>query len=348
MKIRITRRQDASKTSEMTESVLGTKPVLALLTRLLWAAMVVLTVFGAQAGAVFTSLYSFTGTNDGANPQAGLVQGRDGYFYGTTAPENTSSGYGTVFKISGNGGLTTLYSFTGGDDGASPLASLVLGSDGNFYGTTYSGGIYTNGTVFKITSNGVMTSLYSFTGPNDGANPLAALMQARDGNFYGTTSGGGTTNYDSFTGNYGFGTVFKISTNGALTTLYTFGTWVTNEFGYGLDGAYPRAGLVQWSDGSLYGTTAIGGVNTEGSLFEISTNGALTLLYSFGGDNGSGVMPEAALVLGSDGSFYGTTANGPPYAGVFAGGRPDRHLVHLQPRIGGGQLLCLICIFRRQ
>jgi len=279
MKPQIKTHHDKIGTSEMTKPVRGRKPISAQLMEWLWTAAFALSAYGAQAGAVFTSLYSFTGTNDGANPQAGLMQGRDGYFYGTTAPEYPNAGYGTVFKISANEGLTTLYSFTGGDDGAYPMASLVLGSDGNFYGTTYSGDIYTNGTVFKITTNGAMTNLYSFTGPNDGANPQAALVQARDGNCYGTTVFGGT--------NGGKGTVFRISTNGALTTLYTFGTWVTNEYGYGLDGAYPRAGLVQWSDGSLYGSTAEGGVNGEGSLFEISTNVALTLLYSFGGDNGS-------------------------------------------------------------
>ena len=107
----------------------------------------------------------------------------------------TNGGYGTVFKISTNGALTTLYSFTGGNDGAIPHAGLVQGSDGNFYGTTYGGG--TNGydgTVFKISTNGALTTLYSFTGGNDGANPEAGLVQGSDGYFYGTTDHGGTNN----------------------------------------------------------------------------------------------------------------------------------------------------------
>src|SRR5208283_4562892 len=121
-------------------------------------------------------------------------------FYGTTSHGGTN-GDGTVFKISTNGALTSLYSFTGGNDGAYPYAGLVQGSDGSFYGTTDEGG--TNGgggTVFKISTNGAFTSLYSFSGSgNDGANPQAGLVQGSDGNFYGTTSGGGTN---------GWGTVF--------------------------------------------------------------------------------------------------------------------------------------------
>jgi len=282
----------------MTLRMLGRKPVLALLTRLLWAAALALFAFGAKAGAVFTTLYSFTGTNDGANPQAALVQGSDGEFYGTTAPVATNDGYGTVFKITTEGVLTTLYSFTGGDDGADPLASLVLGRDGNFYGTTYGGGMYSNGTVFKITTNGMMTSLYSFAGPNDGAHPMAGLVQGSDGYFYGTTYNGGTN---------GNGTVFKIGSNGALTTLHLFDY---------LDGAYPQAALVQGKDGNFYGTTDNGGTNGGfGTVFDISTNGSLTTLFSFGGyENGvNGVFPQAALVLGRDGNFYGTCENGGPY-----------------------------------
>src|ERR1035438_5034302 len=188
---------------------------------------------------------------------------------------------------------TNLYSFTGGYNSASPVAGLVQGTDGNLYGTTYWGGTNGLGTVFKISTSGTQTSLYSFTDGNDGASPWAApLVQGSDGSLYGTAVGGGTN---------GFGTVFQVSTNGVLTPIYSFTG--------GDDGSYPEAGLVQGRDGMLYGTAYDGGTNDLGTVFQISTNGALTPLYSFtGGDDGA--HPQGVLVQGSDGNFYGTTFEG--------------------------------------
>jgi uncharacterized repeat protein (TIGR03803 family) len=302
---------------------------------MLWAAALVLPALASQAGVVITTLHSFTGTNDGANPEAALVQDSDGNFYGTTEYGGTNDA-GTVFKISAIGALTILHSFTGTNDGANPVAGLVQGSDGNFYGTTEYGGTNDSGTVFKISADGALTSLYSFTGTNDGANPDACLVQGSDGNFYGTTVNGGNFGYalegqpaNLFPRVVSYGTVFKISTNGALTTLYAFGT-VTNAPGYVVDGANPEAGLVRGSDGNFYGTTFAGGrygavsapgitlyyIVSYGTVYKISTNGALTTLYSFGTNEGSfgvaldGSNPEAGLVQGSDGDFYGTTTEG--------------------------------------
>jgi uncharacterized repeat protein (TIGR03803 family) len=254
------------------------------------------TMFKITTSGALTSLYSFSGTNDGANPDAGLVQGSDGNFYGTTEAGGTN-GFGTVFKINTNGALTSLYSFTGGNnDGAYPLAGLVQGSDGYLYGSTAGRAFMSASTVFKISTNGVLTPLVSFSPPFSG-NP-SRLVQGSDGNFYGTTKyGGGNFNSD--------GTVFNISTNVALTNLYSFS---------GNDGAGPN-GLVQGSDGNFYGTTEIGG-NTNlnngfgnGTVFTVTTNGTLTSLYSFGGTN-DGATPDAGLVQGSDGNFYGTTETG--------------------------------------
>src|SRR5579859_7334413 len=147
MKTRLTILRRPSRTCSMTEPVSGRQPVLAQVMRLLWAAALVLPAFGAQAAVVFTNLHSFTGTNDGANPVAGLVQGSDGNFYGTTEYGGDMStfvtGGGTVFKIGTNGVLSTLYAFTGGNDGEWPFAGLAQGTDGAFYGTTSMGG--TNG-----------------------------------------------------------------------------------------------------------------------------------------------------------------------------------------------------------
>ena len=150
-------------------------------------------MFKISTNGALTTLYSFTGGNDGVESpsRAGAGQRRQFLWHDLRRrPTPIGYGYGTVFKISTNGALTTLYSFTGGNDGAGPDAGLVQGSDGYFYGTTYGGG--TNGgygTVFKISTNGVLTTLYSFTGANDGAYPQAGLVQGSDGNFYGTTSG---------------------------------------------------------------------------------------------------------------------------------------------------------------
>ena len=272
-------------------------------------------VFRISSSVALTNLYSFTDGNDGANPSAGLVQGSDGNFYGTTSQGGTNNS-GTVFKISASGAYTSLYSFgTIQDayghplDGANPYAGLVQGSDGNFYGTTYLGGTNNSGSVFKVNTNGALTSLYSFGTiqdayghPLDGTNPKAGLVQGSDGYFYGTTYLGGTPNSPAHDG---YGTVFKISTNGAMTSLYSFTD--------GNDGAWPTAGLVQASDGYFYGTTSYGGTGGFtyglGTVFKISADGALTSLHSFTGGN-DGANPEAGLVQGSDGYFYGTTEGG--------------------------------------
>jgi uncharacterized repeat protein (TIGR03803 family) len=298
---------------------MANKPMLALLIPMLWSAVLVLPAFGAQAGAVLTSLYSFTGTNDGANPYAGLVQGSDGYFYGTTSGGGTNK-HGTIFKISTNGVLTSLYSFAV-YDGAGPASGLVQASDGNFYGTTSGNGnsYLDSSSVFQISTNGNLTTLYSFHGEvesfhyqplpanNDGASPRAGLVQGSDGNFYGTTYYGGTNGlYTTAESTISYGTVFQINTNGAETILDSLSI---------LTGDHPEAGLVQGSDGNFYGTTTSDGYappsysGGAGSVFQISTNGTLNILYSFTGGNDGG-KPVAGLLQGSDGNFYGTTQSG--------------------------------------
>jgi len=246
-----------------------------------------------------TTLYSFCSQNnctDGFAPEAGLVQGTDGNFYGTTEYGGAYND-GAVFKITPGGTLTTLHSFSG-SDGQWPHAGLVQGGDGNFYGTTERGGASGRGTVFKINPNGTLSTLYSFC-PNggkcaDGYYPDAGLVQATDGNFYGTTIFGGAS---------GYGTVFKITASGALTTLHSFNY---------TDGVSPEAGLVQASDGNFYGTTSGGGAGIAGTAFQITAAGTLTTLYSFCSQNNctDGFAPEAGLVQGTDGNFYGTTAGG--------------------------------------
>jgi uncharacterized repeat protein (TIGR03803 family) len=257
----------------------------------LWIAGLGLVLADRVTAQTLTTLYSFTPSfvsyggmseeyfTNGANPLLGLAQASDGYFYGATSSGGlpirfNGDGYGTMFKISTDGALTSLYSFTGGNDGAEP-EGLVQGSDGNFYGTTGGGGTSNLGTVFKISTNGVLTSLYSFTGGTDGDGPGAGLVQGSDGNFYGTT----------------LSTFFQMTPAGVLTTL------VSDFF---------SSALVQGSDGYFYGTTGASAIG--GTVFKISTNGALTTLHSFtGGNDGAG---PNGLVQGSDGSFYGTTYGG--------------------------------------
>ncbi len=184
--------------------------------------------------------------------------------------------------------LKSVFTFNG-NLGANPHSPLILATDGNFYGTTYNGGVSNYGTVFKVTPGGTLTSLHTF-GNFDGARPYAGLIQATDGNFYGTTSLGGTL---------GGGTVFKITPGGVYTLLYSFG---------GSGGTIPYGGVVQGTDGNLYGTTYQGGLNGHGTVFQLTLSGALTTLYNFAGPDGASVY--AGLVLGTDGNFYGTTYQG--------------------------------------
>jgi uncharacterized repeat protein (TIGR03803 family) len=260
------------------------------------------TVFQATTNGTLTTLVSFNGTN-GSYPFAGLVQGSDGNFYGTTEYGGTNGNHGTVFQMTPAGALTTLVSFNG-TNGSYPTAALVQGSDGNFYGTTQSGGASGMGTVFEITSSGVLTTLVSFNN-TDGSVPLAGLVQGTNGNFYGTTFQGGDLSIDGLFNNSGAGTVFEMTPAGVLTTLVVFN---------GYNGANPAGGLVQGTNGNLYGTTSIGGnVNFNagwgfGTVFKMTPGGALTTLVSFSLTNG--YNPTAGLAQGSDGNFYGTTDGG--------------------------------------
>ena len=269
------------------------------------------TVFKLDPGRTPTTIYTFCAQGvypdctDGAIPYAGLVGGTNGEFYGTTFTGG-ANGSGTIFKITPGGALTTLYSFCaqrGCPDGTSPYAALVQATNGDLYGTTSFGGDYSiaefgGGTVFKITPSGALTTLHTFCvqrGCPDGAQPYGALVQADDGNFYGTTLNGGA--------NGDHGTVFKVTPGGTPTTLYSFCAQSRCT-----DGEYPQAGLVLATDGNFYGTAFRGGANGVGSVFRITTTGALTTLVSFDGTDGA--RPWAGLVQATNGEFYGTTHAG--------------------------------------
>jgi uncharacterized repeat protein (TIGR03803 family) len=263
------------------------------------------TVYKIARAGTLTVLYSFcnlTSCADGAQPYGGLVQATSGELYGTTF-SGGKYGYGSIFLITPGGALTTLYSFcaeSGCPDGAAPSGTLIRAANGDFYGTTQDGGknisCGTNGcgTVFKITGGGVLTTLHSFcakSGCPDGQAPYAGLTLATNGNFYGTTPFGGAYNSN--------GTVFEITPAGKVITLYSF----CSQTGCP-DGQGPYAGLIQGTDGNLYGATSSGGAYGYGSLFDITLSGVLTTIHSF--DNTDGAEPDGTLIQATNGDFYGT------------------------------------------
>lgn len=268
------------------------------------------------------SLASITYPNYGA-PYSLLNRGPDEAFYGSSY-----SGYssGILYKVLTNGFVTNLFSF-GGTNGSKPQGNVCFGKDGNFYGTTSSGGsTYPGsgadgeGTVFKLTTNGVMTTLKVFQGIYsggfyyyDGALPYAKLCLANDGTLYGTTSSGGGYTNTKFT--FGFGEVFKVATNGVVSAVASFN---------GTNGNLPEANMVAGSDGNLYGKTMLGGFDTSstnsglGTIFRVKPKGGITTLISFNRANGTylpfagavSTYPQADLIIGNDGNLYGTTTYG--------------------------------------
>lgn len=302
----------------------------------IWMFILVIGLVGGPTSLhsqTYTDLHDFKCATDGCLPveTGSLAQGRDGNLYGTVYAGGTFNN-GTVFRFTPAGAITTLYNFSG-TDGANPTSGLTLGSDGNFYGTTVAGGANGLGTIYKITPAKVLTTLHSFTGA-DGANPFcppvqgkngsyygvtstvghaysisssgvfkplsdpipghtfAPLLLATDGNFYGTTQDGGTTND---------GTVFRMSATGKVKIIHSFDR---------IHGRQPYGPVVQGSDGFLYGTTMAGGsfAGANGIVFKLSTTGKITVLHEFD-DNATtdGVAPVAGLVAGTDGNFYGAT-----------------------------------------
>jgi len=275
------------------------------------------TAFKITPAGKLITLYRFcaqSGCPDGAHPSASLVQATNGDFYGTTV-EGGHSNSGTVFKITPGGTLTTLSSFcaqTNCYEGLNPSAGLIQATDGNFYGTTQYGGGTGGGSVFKITPSGGLTRLNGFCAQylcTDGNRPYAGLVQATDGNFYGTTQYGGDYDGFGYCFDYGCGTVFKITPSGTLTKLHDFCVSQTDNCS---DGALPAVGLVQATNGKFYGTTPLGGAFGGGSVFRITPTGTLTTLYSFCAQSActDGLEPYASLVQATDGNFYGTTAGG--------------------------------------
>lgn len=270
------------------------------------------TVFEITPKGTLTTLYNFcsqANCADGELP-TGLTLGIDGNFYGITDFDAnlciSNNSCGTIFKITPTGKLTVLHKFcseTNCADGYGSSAALVLGTDGNFYGTNfYTGDANTGGTVFKITSQGTFTTLYTFP---VNTLPQAALIQAANGNFYSTTSVGGA---NINCAGYGCGTIFEITPAGKLTTLYNF-----CPVAGCVDGSFPFGALALGTDGNLYGTTEGGGTNNYGTIFELTSSGQFNSLYSFSCTSGNcddGAIPISGLLQATNGTFYGTTETG--------------------------------------
>ena len=260
------------------------------------------TIQSAQA-QTFNDLYNFMGSPDGEYPLAGLVRDAAGNLYGTTVSGGAYGG-GTVFKWDTSGTETLLYSFCPGGypctDGQGPESGVIRDSAGNLYGTTYYGGAYTRGTVFKVDTSGTETVLYSFCSTQncpDGNHPYGGLIRDAAGNFYGGAAGGGA--YDN-------GVVFKLDTSGTETVLHSFAGGPRDGVGC--------SGLVFDKAGNIYGASSGGGPYSQGVVFKLASSSGWpeTILYTFsGGDNGGN--PDASVILDTKGNLYGTTCCGGAY-----------------------------------
>jgi len=324
------------------------------------------TVFRMSPAGTVAIIYRFTRAHDGANPESVLIQGNDGNFYGTTSAGGAGAGtafritaagqltmlyafpvngsayhyqpasliraadgqlYGTtaygdssatraIFRIALDGTVTVLHTFADVGDGTYPTG-LVLAGDGRFYGTTFYGGFDNRGTAFVMNPAGTTTTLHRFAGSREGADPEASLVQAVDGNFYGTTSFGGI---------YNFGTIFRVTRSGGFSTVYTF----SGAF----DGGHPYTALVQGRDGRLYGTTPSQGAYNEGTMFRVALDGTFTVLHAFNHVLDGGY--PRGMTLGAEGNFYGITyRGGASDGGTVYRATPDGHVTVLHAFTGG-------------
>jgi len=256
-------------------------------------------VYKVTPAGVETILHSFTNTGDGSDPYSAPIEAANGVFYGTTPTENNGSN-STVYTVTPSGAFTTIHTFTGAD-GQNVTAPLVQGTDGDFYGVTVAGGTSNLGVIFKMTPSGAVHVLHNFAG-TDGSAAFYALIQANDGNFYGTTYRGGSI---------GNGVVFKITPGGDYSVVHNLN--LSNG-----DGDGPSSGLIQASNGLLYGVTGSVNSGNYGTIYSVDINtGIFTTLYSFT-DTTDGDNPQSPLRQHTNGLLYGCTFSGGDFS-VCAG-----------------------------
>jgi uncharacterized repeat protein (TIGR03803 family) len=234
---------------------------------------------------VFQELYAFTGGADGGSPQGALIQARDGNFYGTTY-DGGAYRFGTVFKITPDGALTTVVSLDW-TNGQHPVGALVQASDGNFYGTTI------DPLIFRVTPDGTLTAMAWLDGDFAGE-----LVQASNGYLYGATTYGGQQQE---------GSLFRMLPGQphSFEKIFAFDDQHPQQYGF-----LPSGGLIQASDGSLYGVTDEGGTNWYGTVFRFTPSGTLTITVAFSAAQGAR-FPYGRLLQASDGNFYGAADTSP-------------------------------------
>jgi uncharacterized repeat protein (TIGR03803 family) len=261
-----------------------------------WAMWLLMFWCVSSSAQTLKTLFIFDQTH-GATPDGALAQGTDGALYGTTTVGGSHDD-GVAFRVTTKGRFTVVQNFcppANCTNGAWPRAGMLLGTDGSLYGTTeFDSFNFGNGTIYKITPEGTLTTVHQFE-VTDGSGPQDALIESTDGAFYGTTAYGGA---------FGDGTVFRIMSPGTLGTIHSFNI---------SDGSYPVAGLVQTNDGSFFGTTVKGGTGNCnggcGTVFRITRNGTFSVVHSFN-DFFDGQEPYGTLMQDSHGSLYGTTHSG--------------------------------------
>jgi uncharacterized repeat protein (TIGR03803 family) len=249
-------------------------------------------------GTAYTTVATFGGDRNGMDARGTMVQASDGAFYGT-AYRGGNANHGVLFKLNADGTGYSVVKHFSGTGGSGPVGKLIQGRDGALYGVTLSGGTYNGGTVFKILTNGTGFAVVRHLAQADGQRPQEGVMQGLDGALYGTTSEGGV--------NTNGGTVFRVSTSGT-------GFTVLKSFNIGSEGAAPYGGLVQGTDGTLYGTTSRGGIEDNnvggnGTIFKINTNGTgFAVLKRL--TRSEGTEPKGTLIRATDGALYGTAKYG--------------------------------------
>jgi uncharacterized repeat protein (TIGR03803 family) len=266
---------------------------------------------GADA-AQLNVLHSFTGGSDGSYPFNGPVVDSVGRVFGITTEGGGKGcspyGCGAIYEIAAGGTYSVVYAFSG-SDGSYPLGRPIEDAKGNIYGTTYGGGAYNAGTVFKFTPRGSLKLRYAFTGKTDGDDPDSGVIQDEAGNLYGSTHIGGNLSRCSGGSTRGCGVVFKISPNGTETVLHAF---------IDSDGAWPLGQLARDKSGNLFGVTTDGTSTGYGGVYRIAPDGTFTLLHGFVRGKTDGTFPGGGLIFGANGNLYGTLSEGGKWdAGVI-------------------------------